>query len=336
MTTTLPSLADAVTSLDTGSEVTGVGWLNDTAAFALADGHVLLAKADGASHRSLAHPDGAILVAACDGKRLLTGGDDGRVAATGPDGATAVVAEAKGGAWIDALALHASGAFAYAAGRVVMARDDKGRTKTIEAPSTVRGLAFAPKGYRLALAHYNGATLWYPNVEPKPESLEWKGSHLDVTWSPDGRFLVTSMQENSLHGWGLAPDKGHMRMSGYAAKPRSTSWSFGGAWLATSGADAAIVWPFDSKEGPTGKAPRECGLRHAKVTRVAFHPHVNVLAVGYEDGCVLLIRFDDGAELLVRRAVPDSDVTALGWSASGGHLGFGCRDGAAGLLALPG
>ncbi len=321
-------------AVEAAAEVTGIGWLGDTAALTLGDGAVLLAK-DGATHRVDAHPDGAVLVAVSDGKRLLTGGDDGRVVATGPDGAHATLAET-GGSWVDALALHPSGAYAYAAGRTVTARDDKGRTKLFEAPSTPRGLAFAPKGYRLAIAHYNGATLWFPNLDAKPEALDWKGSHLDVVWSPDNRFVVTVMQENSLHGWRLAPDKGHMRMSGYSAKPRSTSWSFGGAWLATSGADAAIVWPFDSKEGPTGKAPRECGVRHAKVTRVSFHPNVNVLAVGYEDGCVLLVRFDDGAELLVRRPVPESGVTALAWDRRGGRLAFGCRDGAAGILTLPG
>lgn len=334
MSAGLASLTEAVTHLSAGAEVTAIGWLRDTAAFALGDGGVMLAKGS-ETHRTDAHPEGAVLVAACDGKRILTGGDDGRVAATGPDGATATLADA-GGAWIDALAVNPSGAFAYAAGKKVHAVDDKGRVKTFEAPSTARGLAFAPKGYRLAISHYNGATLWYPNLEPKPELLDWKGSHIDVTWSPDGRFVVTSMQENSLHGWRLAPDRGHMRMSGYAAKPRSFSWSFGGAWLATSGADAAIIWPFDSKEGPTGKPPRECGVRHAKVTRVAFHPNVNVLAIGYEDGCILLVRFDDGAELLVRRATDDSGITALTWDKTGGQLAFGCEDGQAGILSLPG
>lgn len=139
-----------------------------------------------------------------------------------------------------------------------------------------------------------------------------------------------------MHGWRLAPDRAHMRMSGYAGKPRSMSWSFGGAWLATSGADAAIVWPFGSKEGPTGKAPRECGLRHSRVSRVAFHPNVNVLAIGYEDGCILLVRFDDGAELLARRADTGSAVTALAWDGKGGRLAFGCADGQAGLLTLSG
>ena len=54
--------------------------------------------------------------------------------------------------------------------------------RTFEAPSTVGGLAFLPKGFRLAIAHYNGATLWFPNApQAQPEKLEWKGSHLGVT-----------------------------------------------------------------------------------------------------------------------------------------------------------
>jgi WD40 repeat protein len=256
------------------------------------------------------------------------------VAVTGPDGSTRTFAEAKG-AWIDALALSPSGAVAFAAGRRVIARDDKGREKTLEVPSTARGLAFAPKGYRVAVSHYNGATLWFPNLDAKPEVLEWKGSHLDVTWSPDGRFVVTSMQENALHGWRLLPDKGHMRMSGYPSKTRSLAWSHDGKWLATSGAEAAIIWPFDTKEGPTGKAPRECGVRPAKVTQVAFHPNASILAAGYEDGCILLIRLTDASELLVRPAVQGSPVTAFAWDKPGRRLAFGTGDGQAGILTLP-
>lgn len=328
------SLAEHVRPVAAGAQVTALGWLGDTAAFALADGAVLLAR-DGATHRVEAHPDGAVLTGLGDGRgRFLTGGDDGRVAVTGPDGASRTLAET-GGAWIDALALHPSGAFAYSAGRRAVARDDKGREKTYEAPSSVRGLAFAPKGYRLALAHYNGVTLWYPNLATAPEALEWKGSHLDVTLSPDGRFVVTSMQENALHGWRLQPDPGHMRMTGYPGKVRSWSWSPDGAWLATAGAEAVIAWPFASKEGPTGKAPRECGARHARVSRVAFHPKSPVLAAAYEDGFILLVRFDDGAELLVRPRSEDSAVTALAWDAKGQRLAFGARDGQAGILTLP-
>lgn len=331
--TPAPSLTQNVAPLDAGAYVTAVRWLKDVAAFGLGDGAVLLARG-AQTHRVPAHPDGSVLVAAVDGERLLTGGDDGRVAVTGPDGSTRTFAEQKG-AWIDSLAVSPSGGVAFAAGKRVIARDDKGREKILEVPSTARGLAFAPKGYRLAVSHYNGATLWFPNLETKPDVLEWKGSHLDVTWSPDARFVVTSMQENALHGWRLLPDRGHMRMSGYPSKTRSMAWSGDGKWLATSGAEAAIIWPFDSKEGPTGKAPRECGVRPARVTQVAFHPNAPILAIGYEDGCLLLVRLADASELLVRPAVPESGVAALAWDKPGRRLAFGCADGQAGILTLP-
>ena len=331
-TDTAPALTQSLTAYDAGAHVTALAWLGDVAAFALGDGGVLLAR-DGATERVAAHPDGAVLVATSDGKRLVTGGDDGSLAMTGADGSTSVLAETKG--WVDSLALHASGALAFGVGKRVVARDDKGREKTFEASSTVRGLAFAPKGYRLAMAHYNGVTLWFPNLETKPELLDWKGSHIDVTWSPDGRFVVTSMQENALHGWRLQPDRGNMRMSGYPSKTRSLSWSHDGHWLATSGAEAAIIWPFDSKEGPMGKAPRECGVRPAKVTRVAFHPRALVLAIGYEDGCILLVRLTDASELLARHPADGSAVTALAWDKAGRRLAFGAEDGRAGILTLP-
>ncbi|MBB2963395.1 hypothetical protein FHU13_003799 [Methylobacterium sp. R2-1] len=102
---------------------------------------------------------------------------------------------AKGTAWIDALALHRDGSLAFSAGRRVVARDAKGHESIFEAPSTARGLAFAPKGYRLVVAHYNGVSLWYPNLDAAPEVISWKGSHIDVSWSvnrprfPGGRWV---------------------------------------------------------------------------------------------------------------------------------------------------
>ncbi|WP_406854867.1 WD40 repeat domain-containing protein [Alsobacter sp. KACC 23698] len=331
---TITSLTPFVVEHSAGDHVVGAAFLKQTPALALADGTVLLVQAEGAARRVEAHPGAGILTAASDGAALVTGGDDGRVVRTTPDGGTELVGDEKG-RWIDALALSPSGAMAWSANKTVTARDDKGRLKTWTAPSTPQGLCFAPKGYRLAVSHYNGVSLWFPNTEAAPERLEWKGSHLDVTWSADGRFVVSSMQENSLHGWRL-PEKADMRMSGYPSKTRSFSWSHDGAWLATSGADAAIVWPFSSKEGPMGKPPRECGVRPAKVSRVAFHPSALVLAIGYEDGFILLVRLNDAAEILVRKGDPDHGaITALAWDKRGAHLLFGTDGGAAGVLTLP-
>ncbi|HEY1942964.1 MAG TPA: WD40 repeat domain-containing protein [Roseiarcus sp.] len=324
------SLTAHVRPLEAGAQVVRVAFLAGSPALALADGIVLIGEGD-AQKRVAAHPDGAILVARAEGSRLVTGGDDGRVVATSADGTVNEIADEKG-RWIDALTTRGE-AVAWAAGRNVSARDEAGVVKTLTGPTTVRGLAFLPKGYRLALAHYNGVSLWFPKAAAEPTGLDWKGSHLDVLASPDGRFVVTSMQENALHGWRLQ-DSRNMRMTGYPGKTRSLSWSHDGNWLATSGADACVVWPFKDKDGPMGKPPRECGVRSSRVTQVAFHPRALVVAIGYADGLILLCRLGDAAEILVR-APGDGAVSALSWDANGSRLAFGLDAGVAGVLTLP-
>ena len=324
------SLTAHVRPLPGGAPVARAAFLDGAPVLAFVDGIVAIGDAD-AQNRVAVHPEGAILAAAFDGKRLVTGGDDGVVAAVDAAGVVERIADEKG-RWIDALAVR-GGAVAWAAGRKVAARDEAGAVKTFSAPTTVRGLAFLPKGYRLALAHYNGVALWFPNVAAEPSTLEWKGSHLDATVSPDGRFLVTSMQENALHGWRLV-DSRNMRMTGYPGKTRSLAWSHDGHWLATSGADACIVRPFKDKDGPMGKPPRECGVRSSRVTQVAFHPRALVVAIGYADGLILLCRLGDAAEILVR-APGEGPVSALCWDATGARLVFGLESGGAGILSLP-
>ena len=60
------------------------------------------------------------------------------------------------------------------------------------------------------------------------------------------------MQENALHGWRIR-DKADLAMTGYPAKVKSFSWVGDTPHLVTSGADEAICWPFDGKDGPMGR-----------------------------------------------------------------------------------
>jgi hypothetical protein len=88
-----------------------------------------------------------------------------------------------------------------------------------------------------------------------------------------------------------------------------------------------------------GRSPRECGVRNTKVSRVALHPQVGIVAIGYEDGWVILARLQDNAEVLVRgpRAgeADTSAITALAWGSQGKRLLFGTASGMAGLVELP-
>lgn len=325
------SLTDKVRPLSFDAQVVAAAFLDKAPAFALVDGSIRLG--DGGEPRRVAVHKGTILSAASDGRRFVTGGDDGQVAETLADGTTRILAAHKG-RWIDRVALGPDGVVAYSAGKTAHVLPAKGEPKSLDVASTVGGLAFAPKGLRLAIAHYGGVTLWYPNAAAaKPEALDWKGSHLGVAISPDGRFVVSTMQEAALHGWRVV-DGAHMRMTGYPSRVKSFAFTADGKWLATSGSGEVILWPFQAKDGPMGKQPMMLAPSpSSRVTVVACHPADPVIVAGFEDGMVLMVRITDGAEILLR--APDNDaVTAIAWHRSGAAVAFGTEGGKGGLLAF--
>jgi WD40 repeat protein len=327
----IASVIDRVRPVKIGMPVTSVHFLGDSAAFVGAEENVFVVGGEGEVSPVAVH-GGGILCAASDGGRIVMGGDDGKLVALSASGEVALIATDAKRRWIDNVALHPDGAVAWSAGKTAFVRSGKGEEKSLDAPSTVGGLAFAPKGLRLAVAHYNGVTLWFPNMAAQPEFLGWAGSHLGVAFSPDNKFLVTTMHEPALHGWRLA-DNRHMRMTGYPGRVRSMSWSVGGKALATSGADTVIMWPFGSKDGPMGKEPAMLAPLQARVAVVACHPKHDILAAGYSDGTILMVRIDDGAEILVRRN-GTAPVSGLAWNGKGTLLAFAAEDGDAGLLEL--
>jgi WD40 repeat protein len=330
-TQTIPSVTDRIKPVAVGAPVVGIHFLGARAVFALGEEALLFVAPDGAVQRVSVH-DGGILSAAAGGGRIVTGGDDGKVIATDAEGRSETLATDAKHRWIDAVALGPDGAVAWAAGKQAFVRSQKGEFKSIDLPSSIGGLAFAPKGLRLAISHYGGATLWFPNAQAQPEVLAWKGSHLDTVFSPDGKFLVTSMQESTLHGWRLMDGK-DMRMSGYSGKVRSLGFTAGGKWLATAGSEQLILWPFASKDGPMGKQPRMVLPHDKRCVIVACHPANEIVAAGFEDGMVMLARIEDGAEILARRP-GSAAVSALAWSQDGGRLAFGTEDGEGGTLDL--
>lgn len=309
-----------------------------TCAFATADGTLHLAPRSGPWRAVQAH-DGGLLSLAPDTLPggFVSGGDDGGFLRTTAEGETTEIARF-GSKWVEQVASHAdpkAGLLACSVGKRAHVFDAQGGTlKVLEHPSTVTGLAFDAKGKRVAASHYNGASLWF--VAAKTDSarvLEWKGSHTGVVIHPAGEALVTTMQENALHGWRLA-DGQHMRMSGYPTKTESLSFSRTGKWLASSGAESIVLWPFHGG-GPMGKAPTELATAPDGVicTRVACHPERDLVAAGFSDGTVVAVDIPT-ARVLPLLAPGRGPVSALAWSGDGAVLALGSESGFAALLDL--
>ena len=239
--------------------------------------------------------------------------------------------------WVENVATHAQdrgkGLIAASAGKIVRLFDQGGQQlKEFVHPSSVTGLVFDSKGKRIAASHYNGVSIWFVAAKTDtPRKLEWKGSHTGIAIHPEGEaVVVTAMQENALHGWKL-PDGQHMRMSGYPAKTTSMSFTRNGKWLATSGADAIVVWPFFGG-GPMGKAPVElAGGDGIICTQVASNPNNEIVAGGFTDGLVVVADISSSRILPV---VPPEHgpISALAWNADGTKLAVGTETGFAAVV----
>lgn len=322
---------ERIRKIDAGEPIISIKFIGDVCVFVLGEESLLVVAPESVERRRMVH-EGAILSAAGYGNQLVTGGDDGRIFATGPNGESRLVALDSKRRWIDRVAVGPFNAVAWSAGKQVFVQCDSVESKTLGLPSTVGGLAFLPNQMLLAIAHYNGITLWRFNNEIAPVLLERKGSHLGITISPDGQFVVTTMMEPALHGWRLN-DRTEIPMHGYAAPVRSVDWTPNGKWLASSGSQYLVLWPFQQLQNPLSTVPLLLAGYKLPATVVSCHPSREIVAVGYEDGLALLVRIEDEAEILVKNA-DASSISAMAWNSAGTRLALACKNGTARIIDL--
>lgn len=315
------------------AQITACAFDASGAIFALGDGRVVFA--DG---REVEAHDGAILCAVVhpSGEGLITGGDDGRVVWSQADGGVDLTVSARG-QWIDAIdASPATGLVAFSAGRTLSVIDvnDPDFRRDFEHERTVSGVAIDPKGRRIATSTYGGAALWFARIESqKPTLLKWAGSHTGIGWSPDGAFLITTMQDNQLHGWRLKDQK-NLRMGGYPSKIRSFAFLSKGQLMATSGAQGAVLWPFTGSNGPMGKEAVEIGYdENSLITLVAARSEQGLLAAGLNDGRVWVAR-PEATGLAFVKAEEGPPITALALSPDARQLAWADEDGQAAVVDL--
>jgi WD40 repeat protein len=266
-----------------------------------------------------------------NGVGLLVGTENGCLVGIEPDGSTGTLIRVDRG-WMEQVSVHAgTGVGACSSGRRITLLDHRAQiiAEFEDHPSTVTGLAFSPDGDRLAASHYDGVSVWEIRSGNKVESLYWHGSHTAVSWSPNGKYILSALQDNQLHAWRMPGGKS-LKMSGYPGKIRSLSWTSDSAYAACSGADTVTSWYFEN-DGPGGTAPSEFGyVFNSMVTVVAAHPSERVVAGGYDNGTVLVGDVSTG-EAMIARPAGGGKITGLSWT-PGDQTLLGVTD--AGTLAI--
>ncbi|MGO4841534.1 WD40 repeat domain-containing protein, partial [Rhizobiaceae sp. 2RAB30] len=111
-------------------------FIGDVPFFALADGTVHWL--DHGSKSAAVHDGLLCAIADHPGKRLISGGEDGKVNALLLDGSVATLGE-MGRKWVTSIAVGPQGAVAFASGRNATVRFADGKTKEFTHPRSVEG-----------------------------------------------------------------------------------------------------------------------------------------------------------------------------------------------------
>ena len=296
--------------------------INDAVIAGFGDGTVRFFRPDLEPDIIEAHK-GVVLCMANNDDYIFTGGEDGRFLKISSEGKIEEITNFNS-RWVDTVAVHKNNYACSSGNKAYVWTDGQEKSISLENSSTVGGLAFDSTGKRLAVSSYGGVTIWERgNRRWKPSRFVWKGSHGKVTFSPNGKYLVSAMQENELHGWRIR-DKIDLAMSGYPAKVKSFSWVGETPFLVTSGASEAICWPFDGKDGPLGRKPI-CVANGGKqnATYVEALPGEKAVFAGFRDGSVLLSEIDESKKAFPIRSSTGFEVSAISISSDRSYILIG-------------
>jgi WD40 repeat protein len=232
--------------------------------------------------------------------------------------------------WAERVAWNADGSMlAASTGRTVCVLDASTGVidhRLCDHKSTVCDLAWNPKNAReLATVCDGGAQIWRLGEAVPFGHFDWGGASLLVTWSPNGRWVVTGDQTPSVHLYDIGR-KHPLHIQGYQHKVKALAWEGQGEWLATGGSASITLWPCTGKRGPEGAKPIQLFGHLKEIIALDFVRANSVLASGGRDGMVLLWmphRSTEPALIAQRRA----EITAVRWSPRGEALTFATADG---------
>jgi len=311
--------------------VIDLAWSPDThhLAVASASGPVtVFAAADGATVQPLlGHEEGTNTLAWGPGG-LASGGQDGKVHLWDiPSGQIAATASFDRG-WVEHLAWSPAESpflLAAAAGRelALLRPDGTVHHRFPLAPKTISALSWSPSGRHLAVAYFGGVCLWDITTLAAYKEFAYANSIHALTWSGDGKWLVSGNQDPSVHLWVPETDF-EFHMSGYESKVKDIDFDHTARWLATSGGQDACVWDCQGN-GPEGREPAM--LPHdAKVCALAYQNRHGLLATGSEDGVVMLWSPERAKPLRATVRMP-TPATKLSWSKDDRLLAVGTSKG---------
>ncbi|MBI1268650.1 MAG: WD40 repeat domain-containing protein [Cryomorphaceae bacterium] len=287
------------------------------------------------SHNS--HELGALVAEwSYDGTFLATAGQDGKVRILHGETFQLLTELDHGADWVEHLTwAPAQRKLLTGAGKTARLwnLDDLSVEEFPKHESTITGVQWVPGSKdSFATACYGGVRFWQIGKSEPKRHLKWKGSLLNLCFSPGGKVVACGCQDGAVHFWTL-PNGVDLEMSGYPTKVRELAWDYQGRYLATGGSDQPTIWDFSGK-GPEGSKPTMLSGHESFVSFLSYQPRGTVLASGGFDGRVFLWN-PPKQKAPAGHASLNSPVSKLRWSPDGKVLVSGLATGEIHLWSIP-
>ena len=120
----------------------------------------------------------------------------------------------------------------------------------ISPPSGLRSVKFSPDGQSIALAQWDYLTVVRADSdEERVFDLEHDGRIPEISWHPNGNFIVSASIDQTLRIWDLAQAESVAVLAEHSDEVIHVSWSPSGAYIASGSADrTTLIWDANSLE----------------------------------------------------------------------------------------
>ena len=230
--------------------------------------------------------------------------------------------------WFEHIAISSDGRFILVSkGKTLYSLEQKDEKYQLIAKdnsftSTISDVIFNIDSF--LISNYGGVREYAVSNLKEYTLFEWKTSLLNISRSPNKKYIAAGTQENAIHFWPYPLKKDDdFQMGGYHSKVDTILWSEDSEKFLVNGLEDVHIWDF-SDGPPYGKSPRIFGCGYGKIIDFIFNG--NLLVAASEEGVVFYFSPDDSDQFVNIQAV-DAEITCMSFAGIGRNVYVGSKSG---------